>query len=72
MIETASKFVHIVALSKCNEGVSDSELDNPGFSAMANSELKKESPPVTDPNTNPQLEDNTFVSCQSACAMNYK
>ena len=53
--------------SKRNEGVSVSELDNPGFSATADPELKLESPPVANPVTNPQLEGNAIVFCQSAC-----
>ena len=53
--------------SKCNEGVSVSELDNPGFSATADPELELESPPVAETGTNPQLEGNAILPCQSAC-----
>ena len=55
--------------SKRNEGVtvSVSGLDKPGFHATADPELEIKSPPVADPGTNPQLEGNAVVSCQSAC-----
>ena len=58
--------------SKRNEGVSVSELDNPGFSATADPELKLESPPVANPVTNPQLEGNAVVFAKVHAALTYE